>query len=82
MQNLHLCLNDHLDTSDKIAKMRPLLNLMNACLKHIVPQQTIGMDEPMVPYFGCHGAKQYIKGKPYKFGYRMWVAATCDEYRI
>ena len=27
----------------------------------------------MVPYFGKHGAKKYIHGKPIKFGYKMWV---------
>ena len=27
----------------------------------------------MVPYFGRHGAKQYIHGKPIKFGYKLWV---------
>ena len=31
----------------------------------------------MLPYFGGHGAKQYIKNKSIKFGYKMRVAATC-----
>ena len=38
----------------------------------------------MVPYFGKHGAKQYIHGKPIKFGYKMWVMATplgyCNQF--
>ena len=36
----------------------------------------------MVPYFGRHGAKQYVQGKFIKFGYKMWVAPTCDGYCI
>ena len=36
----------------------------------------------MVPYYGKHGAKQYIHGKPIKFGYKMWVAATRLGYVI
>lgn len=29
----------------------------------------------MIPYYGRHGCKQYIKGKPVRFGYKAWVAA-------
>ena len=36
----------------------------------------------MVPYFGRHGAKQYIQVKPIKFGYKMWDSASCDWYCI
>ena len=39
----------------------------------------------MVSYFGRHGAKQYIHGKPIKFGYKFWVMATplgfCIQFR-
>ena len=36
----------------------------------------------MVPYYGKHGAKLYIYGKPIKFGYKMWMAATHLGYII
>ena len=36
----------------------------------------------MFPYFGKHGSKQYIHGKPIKFGYKMWVIATLGGYVI
>ena len=29
----------------------------------------VRVDESMVPYFRKHGAKQYIHGKPIKFGF-------------
>ena len=39
----------------------------------------------MVLYFGKHGAKQYIHGKPTKFGFKLWVMATplgyCTQFR-
>ena len=35
----------------------------------------------MVPYFGRHGAKQYIHGKPIKFE-KLWVMATPLGYCI
>ena len=34
------------------------------------------MDESTLPYFEKHGAKQYIHGKPIKFGYKLWVMAS------
>jgi len=30
----------------------------------------------MVPYFGHHECKQYIRGKPVRFGYKFWCGAT------
>jgi len=39
----------------------------------------------MVSYFGKYGAKQFIHGKPIKFGYKMWVMAKplgyCVQFR-
>ena len=37
----------------------------------------------MVPYFGRHGCKQFMKNKPaVKFEYKLWVAATLIRYTI
>ena len=36
----------------------------------------------MVPYFGKHGAKQYIHGKPIKFVLKLWVMTTQLGYWI
>ena len=30
----------------------------------------------MVPYYGRHPVKQFIRGKPIRWGYKAWVAAT------
>jgi len=83
MQNLHLADNANLDTSDKFAKVRRYIELINtSCLDNFIPEQTISVDESMIPYFGRHGAKQYIRGKPIKFGYKMWMAATPLGYCV
>jgi len=37
-------------------------------------------DESMVPYFGHHVCKQYIWGKPIRFGYKFWCDATRMGY--
>ena len=36
----------------------------------------------MIIYFGEHSAKQYIKGKPIKFGYKLWCLITNLGYLI
>ena len=36
----------------------------------------------MVPYFGKHGEKHGIHGKPIKFGFKLWVMVTPSEYSI
>ena len=36
----------------------------------------------MVPYFGCHECKQFVRNKPVKFGCKFWVAAHPIGYTI
>ena len=36
----------------------------------------------MIPYSGKHSAKQYIKCKPIKFGYKLWCLYTNFGYLI
>ena len=73
----HLCDNNNLTVEDKFSKVRPLLDLLNKkFLTHFIKQQNLCVDESMVPYYGRHGAKQFIRGKPIRFGYKMWVLAT------
>jgi hypothetical protein len=34
----------------------------------------------MIPYYGRHFAKQYIKGKPIRFGYKNWALCASTGY--
>ena len=78
---LHLADNNALNTSGKFAKVRTLFNAINEqCILNYQPNQYV--DKSMVPYFGKHEAKQYIHGKPIKFGFKLWVIATPLEYFI
>lgn len=69
-----------------MAKIRPLITMLNErCLmyfKKIMKQQHLSIDESMIPYYGGHGAKQFIRGKPIRFGYKMWVLATPLGYCV
>ena len=38
--------------------------------------ENLSIDESMVPYFGRHSCKQFIRGKPIRFGYKIWMLAS------
>ena len=82
-QFLHLADNENSDKTDRFGKVRPLFDAINKqCVAHYRPEQHRSVDKSMVPYFGKHGAKQYIHGKPIKFGYKVSVLAKPLEYYV
>ena len=83
MQYLYLVDIDCIDSSDRFGKVRPLVASINKqCLIHYKPTQGVSVDETMVKYFGKHGAKQHIHGKPIRFGYKFWTMASPTGYCI
>ncbi|XP_060863589.1 piggyBac transposable element-derived protein 3-like [Metopolophium dirhodum] len=51
-------------------------------LIHTPHQQFHSIDESMVPYFGRHGCKQFIRGKPIRFGFKIWVGTLRLGYVV
>lgn len=81
MANIHVADNNNLTPNDRMAKVRPLFTALNAkFITHFPRQQDLSVDESMVPYYGRHSAKQYIRGKPIRFGYKVWAINTCLGY--
>ena len=78
---LHFADNEKLNKNDKLAKIRPLVSVINVSLKQFgIFNKYLSIDEQMIPYYGKHSAKMYIKNKPIKFGYKAWVLAGSDGY--
>ena len=70
--------NHQLLAEDKFAKVSPFLEILNQnFMKYSAAFGTgnISIDDSMVPYFGRHPTKQFIRGKPISWGYKAWVAA-------
>ena len=68
---------DKPDENDRFWKVRPLFDQLNeTAKKYVKPTEMVSVDEAMVKYFGPHPLKQYIRGKPTPFGYKVWVMAT------
>ncbi|KAF2890837.1 hypothetical protein ILUMI_15336 [Ignelater luminosus] len=44
--------------------------------------EDMSIDESMIPYFGRNGCKQFIRGKPIRFGYKAWVLAQPSGYCV
>ncbi|XP_060564145.1 piggyBac transposable element-derived protein 3-like, partial [Ruditapes philippinarum] len=81
---VHLCDNNNLDREDKFSKVRPLLCLLNErFLLYFLKEKNLSIDESMIPYYGRHGAKQFIRGKPIRFGYKIndstWTMGGVDR---
>lgn len=67
-----------------LPKCVPLLDHANnaSCLANFQLEQTDGVHESTIPFFGRHRAKRYLHGKPIKFGHKKWVLSTALEHVI
>jgi len=78
---LHVSDNSNLDKNDKFAKLRPYFEELNRkFLQFGVFSQKLSVDEQMVPYFGRHSAKMFIRGKPVRFGFKLWCISSSTGY--
>ena len=78
---IHFADNHALPQGNKVAKIAPLYDELNKGLvKFGVFNELLSVDEAMVPYFGRHSAKMFIRGKPIRFGYKIWSLCGEDGY--
>lgn len=65
------CADNFTINTDKYYKLRPLQNLLKQrFMRHFVPEQNLNYDESMVKSFGRNSCKQFIRGKPLRFGFK------------
>ena len=76
---LHLANNLEMNT-DIYFKARPLFDKLNLNFKKYFNTNNYSIDESMIPYYGKHGTKQFIRGKPIRFGFKLWCLASSDGY--
>lgn len=78
--NLHFANNAN-HTPDRGFKVRLLIDKFNEkFIKWGVFDKHLSIDEMMVRYYGHHPLKQYIKGKPIRFGYKLWALCGSNGY--
>ena len=68
---------DRMDPNrDKCHLVRPMLTFVSdACLENYVPHKEQSIDETMIAFRGQLSFRQYIPGKPTKYGIKVWVRA-------
>ena len=55
--------------------------MLNRNLIHFgIFNKLLSVDESMVPYFGRHNVKIFIRGKPICFGFKIWCLCGSDGY--
>ena len=60
-----------------MAKVEPLYQLLNEKFQRYgIFHENLSINESMVPYFGRHSCKQFIRGKPIRFDYKIWMLAS------
>ena len=63
---------------DRMKKVRPLFDILNQQADKYLPKmEHLSVDEIVIPYFGHHPDKQFLRAKPHRFGYKVW--AICDS---
>ncbi|CAL9708675.1 unnamed protein product [Knipowitschia caucasica] len=65
---------------DKLFRLKPLLDtILIACKTHFHPRQHIAIDERMVATKAHTGMTQYMKAKPTKWGFKLFVLADSSN---
>ena len=67
--------------ADRGFKIRPLIDMLNKSFQKFgIYQENLAVDEMMVRYYGHHGLKHYMRGKPVRFGYKLWALCGADGF--
>ena len=66
--------------SDRYYKVRPMFDSLNSNFKKYFTTNNYNIDETMIPYYGKHGTKQFIREKPIPFDFKLWCLALPDGY--
>lgn len=77
----HVCKNDELDVTDKFSKVAPFNKILNRKFMQFgVFAHHLSIDEQMIAYYGKHGCKMFIRGKPIRFGFKFWNLCSSEGY--
>jgi len=73
--------SDQPNTVDKYWKVRPVIDILHESFHAATStSEHIAIDEMMVPFKGKSYLKQYLKSKPKKWGFKIWVQASTNGY--
>ncbi|KAH7977007.1 hypothetical protein HPB52_022817 [Rhipicephalus sanguineus] len=77
----HVVDNTQLKAGEKMGKIQPFYDEISKCFRQFrVFNESLSIDESMVPYYGHHSCKMFIRGKPIRFGYKIWMMCSTNGY--
>ena len=78
----HFVDNHALDgNNDEMAKVTLLYDSLNECfVKYEFYHKYVSVDEPVVPYFGHHSCKMFIRSETIRFDYK--ICCQCGSREI
>ena len=79
MKYFHAADNTDIRKEDRFAKVQPFMDILNKnflTFGTVFGPSSISIDESMIPYYGRHPTKQFIRGKPIRWGYKAWAACS------
>ena len=82
-QHLHFNDNSKIpeNCTDRCYKIRPLISCLNKNFMQFgYIHSNYSVDEKIVGYFGRHPIKQFIRGKPIRFGFKEWALCSNTGY--
>lgn len=69
------------DDSDEIWRVRKIVNIFRKNLLHLgIFTCALSIDEMMLKFFGRSILKQFIRGKPIRFGIKLWALCSAQGY--
>lgn len=77
----HLVDNNQLSKEEKLGKVTPIYTELSKNLQQFgIWHEKLSIDESMVPYYGRHSCKMFIRGKPIRFGFKIWMMCSSNGY--
>lgn len=81
LRMLHFSNNEEANVADRLNKIRPLLNSLNSNFeKYYTPNESICIDESMIPFRGRVVFRQFNKQKRHKYGIKIFKLCTIPGY--
>lgn len=81
LSHLHFCDNKNPTPNDKLYKISNFVKIMNNKFqKAFVPGEVVCLDETMIPFRGRLSFRQYIPGKRFKYGIKMYKLCSHGGY--
>lgn len=80
MRMLHFSNNRTAIEGDRLAKLRPMIDILHTNFQSVYTIEEMVIDETMVPWRGRLSFRQYISGKKHKYDVKLFKICSTEGY--